>query len=67
MNLDFKYTTCATPQQNHLTELAFSTMGDKEWTLMHQANIPVEMKYKVFPKAFMTAMLLDGLVVVEIN
>eukprot|EP00957_Ditylum_brightwellii_P142225 10835610-Ditylum_brightwellii.AAC.1 len=34
---------------------------------MHQANIPVEMKYKVFLKAFMTAMLLNGLVVVEIN
>eukprot|EP00957_Ditylum_brightwellii_P211343 15366072-Ditylum_brightwellii.AAC.3 len=67
MNLKFKYTAHATPQQNHLAELAFSTLVNKGQTLMHQANIPVEIKYKVFPKAFITAMLLDGLVVIEIN
>eukprot|EP00957_Ditylum_brightwellii_P095785 7297915-Ditylum_brightwellii.AAC.1 len=67
MNLEFEYTVCAMPQQNHLAELTFSTLGNKGQTLMHQANLPVEMQYKVFPKAFMTATLLDGLVVVEIN
>eukprot|EP00957_Ditylum_brightwellii_P075304 5722063-Ditylum_brightwellii.AAC.1 len=34
---------------------------------MHKANCPIAIKYKVFPKAFMTATLLDGLVIVEVG
>eukprot|EP00957_Ditylum_brightwellii_P083009 6310680-Ditylum_brightwellii.AAC.1 len=67
MNPEFEYTARATPQQNHLAELAFATLGNKGRTLMHQANVPEAMKYKVFPKAFMAATLLDRLVVVEVN
>eukprot|EP00957_Ditylum_brightwellii_P181671 13839434-Ditylum_brightwellii.AAC.1 len=34
---------------------------------MHKANCPTATKYKVFPKAFMAATLLDGLAIVEVN
>eukprot|EP00957_Ditylum_brightwellii_P187911 14307475-Ditylum_brightwellii.AAC.1 len=67
MNLEFEYTARATLQQNYLAELAFAIMGNKGRTLMHQANVPEAMKFKVFPRAFMAATLLDGLMVVEVN
>eukprot|EP00957_Ditylum_brightwellii_P135513 10332518-Ditylum_brightwellii.AAC.1 len=34
---------------------------------MHKANCLMSIKYKVFPKAFMTSTLLDGLVIVEVE
>ena len=42
-------------------------LGNKGRTLMHRANVPKAMRYQIFPKAFETATLLDGLCVVEIN
>eukprot|EP00957_Ditylum_brightwellii_P103337 7875541-Ditylum_brightwellii.AAC.1 len=38
INLQFEFTARATPQKNHLAELAFSTLGSKGRTLMHNAN-----------------------------
>jgi hypothetical protein len=35
--------------------------------MMFQANLPLEMRYRLFREAFQTATLLDGLVPVEIN
>jgi hypothetical protein len=35
--------------------------------MMHRANVPKEIRYKVFPKVFETATLLDGLVVTTID
>eukprot|EP00957_Ditylum_brightwellii_P105133 8013763-Ditylum_brightwellii.AAC.1 len=67
MNLEFEYKARATPQQNHLAELGFATLGNKGCTLMHEANMPEVMKCKIFPRAFMAASILDGLVVVEVN
>eukprot|EP00957_Ditylum_brightwellii_P139749 10649667-Ditylum_brightwellii.AAC.1 len=63
----FEYTARDTPQQNHLAELGFSVLSARGCTLMHQANVPKQMRYQIFPKAFETAILLDGAVVVEID
>eukprot|EP00957_Ditylum_brightwellii_P038688 2924344-Ditylum_brightwellii.AAC.2 len=41
--------------------------GNKGRTLIHKANYPMAIKYKMFPEAFMTATLLDGLVVVKVD
>ena len=35
--------------------------------MMYQANLPLEMRYRLFREAFQTATLLDGLVPVEIG
>ena len=35
--------------------------------MMHRANVPMEARYKIFPKAFETATDLDNLVIKEIN
>eukprot|EP00957_Ditylum_brightwellii_P088212 6719343-Ditylum_brightwellii.AAC.1 len=67
LNLQFEFTGRFTLQQNHLAELAFSTLGNRGHTMMHKANLTFAMGYKIFPKAFKTATLLYGLGVVEIK
>eukprot|EP00957_Ditylum_brightwellii_P094996 7234254-Ditylum_brightwellii.AAC.2 len=42
-------------------------MANKGRTMMHQANLNKVMRYKLFPKAFATATLLDGLGMVDIK
>ena len=62
MNLQFEFTARNTPQQNHLAELGFTVLINRGRAMMHRANIPKEIRYKVFPKVFETATLLDSLV-----
>eukprot|EP00957_Ditylum_brightwellii_P007549 570986-Ditylum_brightwellii.AAC.2 len=67
MDIQFEYTARATPQQNHLAELGFASLTNKGRTMMHRAILDKAMQYKLFPKAFATATLLDGLGMVEIK
>ena len=67
LNLDFKYTSRATPQQNSLAETSFTVILNKAQTLMVDANVPYHMKYKIIQEAIKTATKLDGLVIATIN
>jgi hypothetical protein len=67
MNLQFEFTARNTPQQNHLAELGFTVLINRGRAMMHRANIPKDIRYKVFPKVFETATLLDSLVICTID
>ena len=67
LGINFEFTPRNTPQQNHLVEVGFAVIANKGRSLMHYANVPFEMRYKLFRDALQTATMLDGLVVVEIN
>ena len=67
LGLTFEYTARDTPQQNHLAELAFATLANRGRAMMHAANIPIKLRYKVFKEAFQTATLMDGLDVINID
>ena len=61
LDIEFEYTTRNTPQQNHLVELGFAVIVNLGCALMHRANIPMQQHYRLYPEAFKTATLLDGL------
>jgi hypothetical protein len=67
MNIQFEFTARNTPQQNHLSELGFTVLINRARAMLHRANIPKHIRYKVFPKVFETATLLDGLVICTID
>jgi hypothetical protein len=67
MNIQFEFTARNTPQQNHLSELGFTVLINRGRAMMHRANIPKDIRYKVFPRVFETATLLDGLVICTID
>jgi hypothetical protein len=66
-NVNFEFTARDTPQQNHLAELGFAHLANYGRALMARANVPLNIRYKVFTKAFKTATLLDGLTVIKIG
>jgi hypothetical protein len=43
LNLEFEFTARATPQHNHLAELAFATIANRGRALMHGANLPIDL------------------------
>lgn len=65
--IDFEFTGARTPQRNHLAEVAFATISNRGRALMVRANVPMKWRYKLFPEAFKTATLLDGLVPVMVD
>jgi hypothetical protein len=67
LGINFEYTGKATPQRNHLAELAFTVLLGRARAMMQLANVPKETKYRLYKEAIKTATLLDGLVVSEIN
>ena len=67
MNINFEFTARNTPQQNSKVEVRIATIVAKGRAMMHRANVPIEARYKIFPKAFETATDLDNLVIKEIN
>ena len=67
LGLKFEFTPRDTPQQNHLVELGFASVGNKGRAMMIRANVPIETRYNLFREAFTTATLLDGLVVTTLN
>jgi hypothetical protein len=62
-----EYTASYTPQQNHLAELGFAILSNRGRAMMAQANVPLEVRYKIWRHAFKTATLLDGLTVVTVG
>jgi hypothetical protein len=67
LNITYEFTARDTPQQNHLAELGFTHRANYGRALMAQANVPLNIRYKVFTKAFKTATSLDGLTVLKIG
>jgi hypothetical protein len=65
--ITFEITARDTPQQNWLVERGFPVIPAKARAMMSDANVPMSLKYLVFREALMTATLLDGLVVLEID
>jgi DNA gyrase/topoisomerase IV subunit A len=61
MILQFEFTACYTSQQNHLALI------NRGRAMMRLANIPKNIRYKVFPMVFETATLLDSLVMCTID
>jgi hypothetical protein len=52
LGLQFEYTARDTPQQNHLVELGFAIVGNKGRACMAASNVPMTIRYLLFPKAF---------------
>jgi hypothetical protein len=50
-----------------LAEVGFAAIANQGRAMMARANIPENMKYRVYSEAFMTATLLDGLIPIEID
>jgi hypothetical protein len=67
LNIVFEFTPRDTPQHNHLAELGLASIANKGRTLMSAANIPMNVRYKVWVKAFQHATDLDGLIIVDVN
>ena len=67
LGINFDFTPQITPQQNHLAELGFVTIGNKGRALMIRAYVPYENRFKLLDEASVTATLLDGLAVITID
>ena len=52
INIDFKYTEQYTPHKNYPEGMGFFVLAKKGRSMIYRANVPKEMKYKIFPKAF---------------
>jgi hypothetical protein len=61
-DIQFEFTVRDTPQQNHYAELGFTVLANKGHAVMHRANIPLLLCYKIWQEAFKTVTLLDGLI-----
>jgi hypothetical protein len=61
------YTASYTSQQNHLAELGFTILSNRGRAMMARANVPLEVRYKIWRHAFKTATLLDGLTVITVG
>ena len=67
LNLTFEFTGPDTPQQNHLAEVAFSTLWGQVRAIMHQAMVPEEKEHLLYQEAISHATRLDGLVLVTVK
>ena len=65
--MTFEFTPRDIPQQNSLAEVGFATCANRGRALMARANVPTDIRTKVWTAAFMTATLLDGLMSIEID
>jgi hypothetical protein len=67
LGIKFEYTARDTPQQNSLAEVGFTTIANQGRAMMIGANLPPEVRYKLFREAFSCATMLDWLVVVHLD
>jgi len=67
LGIEFEFTGRDTPQRNHLAEVSFAVVASRGRAMMHRANVPLAIRYKVWKEAFKTATLLDGLVVIALD
>ena len=52
LGLQYEYTACKIPQQNHLAELTITSITNKGRACMAAANVPPAGRYALGPKAF---------------
>ena len=52
--VEVEYTARDTPQQNSVAEVAFYALANKARAAMHQANLPMEMRFRLFGEIFTT-------------
>jgi len=67
MKTKIEYTAKGTPQQNHLAELGFTTIAARTRATTNRANIPTEMRYKLFGEIANTVAKVDMLTVITLN
>ena len=65
--VEVEYTARDTPQQNSMAEVAFYALANKARAAMHQANLPMEMRFRLFGEILTTITLLDGLRIIEVD
>jgi hypothetical protein len=65
--LDFEFTSCDTPQQNSLAELAFPYIAAMACVMMGGTLIPDDLHVKVALEAIACMTQLDGLVMINVN
>ena len=65
--VEVEYTARDTPQQNSVAEVAFYAVANKARAAMHHANLPMEMRFRLFGEIFTTITLLDGLTIIEVD
>ncbi len=63
--IKIEFTAARTPQQNWPAEVGFYVILNRARAMMHHANIPVRLRYRLWREAVKTATLMDGLVVVK--
>jgi hypothetical protein len=62
-----EYTPRDTPQYNHLVEVGFPVIANQGRSMMNEANIPTNKRYRIWYKAYGTACDIDGLVPIKID
>ena len=67
LDIHFEHTSRAAPHHDHLVEIVFSGMINKEQALMILANVPKKMRHKLFPQAFTAATKLNNLISMTID
>eukprot|EP00957_Ditylum_brightwellii_P164700 12540151-Ditylum_brightwellii.AAC.1 len=67
LRVHFEYTAWNTPQQNQLAELKLALLANKDWALMIDANVPINIWCNVCNEAIITATLTDRLTAIELN
>ena len=50
-----------------MAEVAFYALANKARAAMHHANLPMEMRFRLFGEIFTTITLLDGLTIIEVD
>ena len=60
--MEVRYNGEATPKQNYLVELGFTTMAKREMAMMTKAHLSQDIRLKLCKQAFMFATLLDNLI-----
>jgi hypothetical protein len=60
-----EFTPRATPQHNSLAETGFATLLKRARALLADANVPLELRYKLYTEVIRTAAKLDSLVVIK--
>jgi hypothetical protein len=67
LDVEFENTGRDTPQWNNLAELGFAILANLGRAILGRAKIPLANRHLLWPKAFKTATLLDGLQVIELD
>jgi hypothetical protein len=65
--VQFEFTGRDTPQQNHLAEVAFSTIAGRGRAMMSATKVPKCYRENFWREAFQTTTFLDGLTVIELK